>query len=192
MKQKVILNIAISLDGYAASLNDRTDWLEPFGNVSEYGFDAFIASTGAIIMGKRSYDLGIQGGWFKDAPYGPSPIFVICNEKPSSPPPATMGDFRFVDEGIEAAYEMAKATAGDKNVYVFGGPNIVQQSLQMGLIDEIQLSVAPVILGKGIPLFTNLDERTVRLERIKVMSYADGLTSIHYNVLNHEKRSPNL
>jgi dihydrofolate reductase len=182
MKQKVILNIAISLDGYAASLNDGTDWLEPFGNLSEYGFDEFIANTGAIIMGKRSYDIGIENDWFKDAPYGPSPIFVICSEKPSSSPSLNMGDFRFINEGIEAAYEVAKSTAGNKNIYLFGGPNIVQQSLKMGLIDEIQLSIAPVILGKGIPLFANLNEHKINLERIEVKSYSGGLTSIHYKV----------
>ncbi len=183
MKQKVILNIATSLDGYVANLDDGIDWLEPYDDLSEYGFDEFIAGVGAIIMGKRSYDIGIRNDWFEGKPYGPSPIFVICTEKPSTQPGSELGDFVFIDEGVEAAFEAARSAAGEKNIYLFGGPSIVQQSLNLGLVDEMQLSIVPVLLGKGIPLFSNLEERRINLERTDIKSFSKGLTSIHYRVI---------
>lgn len=180
MSQKVILNIIMSLDGYVARSDDSIDWIEPYDNLSEYGFDDFISSVGAIIMGDRSYDIGIENDWFKDNPYGPSPIFVVSSKKHLKD--QTDGDVTFVD-GIETAYELARSTATDKSIYLFGGPNIVQQFIKKDLLDEIHLSIAPIILGKGIPLFANLDERDINLERTSVKAYSDGLTSIHFRVI---------
>jgi len=181
MSQKVILNIAVSLDGYVASSNDTIKWLESYDNLSEYGFNDFISSVGAIIMGNRSYDIGIENGWFQDEPYGPSPIFVVSSKKRSED--RTVGNFIFVKDGIEKACELASLAAGDKNIYLFGGPNVVQQFINKNLLDEIHLSIAPVILGAGISLFANLEERNIELERTDVKSYSDGLTSIHFKVI---------
>jgi dihydrofolate reductase len=181
MSQKVILNIAISLDGYVASSDDAIKWLEPYDNLSEYGFGDFISGIGAIIMGNRSYEIGIKNDWFKDSPYGPSSIFVVSSKE--QPENQTVTSFIFVKDGIEKAYELASLAARDKNIYLFGGPNAVQQFINMDLLDEIHLSIAPVILGAGIPLFANLDERNIELERTDVKSYSDGLTSIHFKVI---------
>jgi dihydrofolate reductase len=181
MKQKVILNIAISLDGYVANPNDGIDWLESYDNLGEYGFDEFISSVGAIIMGRRSYDIGIENDWFKGNPYGPSPIFVVTSKK--HPKHQTDGNFTFVEGGIEKAYELASTAAGNKNIYLFGGPNVVQQFMRKNLLDEIHLSIAPVILGSGIPLFADLGERIINLERTDVKTYSDGLTSMHFKII---------
>lgn len=180
MSPKVILNIATSLDGYVARSDDSIDWLEPYDNLSEYGFNEFISSIGAIIMGKRSYDIGLANNWFKGSPYGPSPIFVVSPKK--QPNNQSDGNVTFV-AGIEKAYERASVAAGGKDIYLFGGPSIIQQFITKRLLDEIHLSIAPVILGGGIPLFANLDERTIKLERTDVKSYSDGLTSIHFKVI---------
>lgn len=182
MQQKVILNIAISLDGYVAAIDDGIDWLEPYDDLVEYGFGEFVTGVGAIIMGKRTYEIGIKNGWFQGGSYGPSPIFVVCHEKPSALHPASAGDFRFIDEGIEATYKAARLAAGDKNIYLFGGPSIVQQSLDKNLVDEMQLSIVPIILGEGIPLFAKLGRR-INLERTDVRTYSKGLASIHYSVI---------
>lgn len=183
MDQKVILNIAISLDGYVANLDDGIDWLESYDDLSEYGFDEFIAGIGAIVMGKRSYDIGVKSGWFEGKPYGPSSVFVVCEEKPLTVPSPDLGDFVFIESGIEATYEAARHAAGEKNIYLFGGPSIVQQSLNLGLVDEMQLSIVPVLLGKGISLFANLEERRIQLERTDIKPFSKGLTAIHYRVI---------
>jgi dihydrofolate reductase len=177
---KTILEIAISVDGYVAGLHDEQDWLEQFDDPNEYGFDAFIPTIGAIVVGMRSYELGAQRGWFKNGTYGPSPIFVVCKEQPENP--SADADFRFITTGIEATYHQAAEVAGDKNIYVFGGPSIVQQFLEKDLLDEIHLSYVPVMLGQGIPLFANMKERQIQLERLDVKIFSKGLTSIYYRI----------
>lgn len=183
MAQKVILDIVMSLDGYVASSDDTVDWLEGYDNMSEYGFDEFIAGVGAIIMGKRSYELGIHHGWFEGQPYGNSPIFVICHKKPSEVPEQYLNQFIFITDGIEAAFKAARVAAVGNNIYLFGGPSIIQQSLNLDLVDELRISIVPIILGKGIPLFNNLDERQIRLELLENKVFSKGLTALYYKVL---------
>lgn len=178
---KTILEIALSVDGYVAGLHDEQDWLEQFDDPSEFGFDTFIPTVGALVVGMRSYEIGIERGWFKNEAYGPSPIFIVCNEVPEQP--SADADFRFVTTGIEDAYRQAAEAAGEKVVYVFGGPSIVQQFLEKGLLDEMHLHYVPVLLGQGIPLFANMQERRIQLERLEVKAFAKGLSSIYYKVL---------
>lgn len=179
---KAILEIALSADGYVAGLHDEQDWLEQFDDPSEFGFDTFIPTVGAIVVGMRSYEIGVERGWFKDQAYGPSPLFVVCSAQPENP--SADADFRFITSGIEDAYHQAAEAASEKNVYVFGGPSIVQQFLEKGLLDEMHLHYVPVMLGQGIPLFANMQERRIQLERLEVKAFAKGLSSIYYKVLN--------
>jgi dihydrofolate reductase len=178
---KAILEIALSADGYVAGLHDEQDWLEQFDNLSEFGFDTFISTVGALVVGMRSYEIGVERGWFKNEAYGPSPIFVVCDEQPENS--SVDADFRFITTGIEDAYRQAAEAAGDKNIYVFGGPSIVQQFLEKDLLDEMHLHYVPVLLGQGIPLFANMQERRIRLERLDVKGYPKGLSSIYYKVV---------
>lgn len=178
---KAILEIALSADGYVAGLHDEQDWLDQFDDPNEFGFDAFLPTVGSLIVGMRSYELGVERGWFKNEAYGSSPTFVVCKEAPLHP--STDADFRFVTSGIEDAYQQAAMAAGEKNIYVFGGPSIVQQFLEKNLLDELHLSYVPVLLGQGIPLFAHMSERRIQLERLSVKAYPQGLSSIHYAVL---------
>lgn len=177
---KTIVEIAVTVDGFVAGLHDEQDWLEGFEDLSELGFDAFIAGVGAIVVGMRSYKLGVERGWFKGNTYGPSPIFVVCKTPPQNP--STDADFRFVTTGIEDAHRQAAQAAGDKNIYIFGGPNIIQQFLEKNLLDELRLSVVPVLLGQGIPLFAHMQERRQKLERVDVKVFSNGLTSLVYKI----------
>lgn len=177
---KTILDLAISLDGYVAGPHDEIDWLSQF-EPSEFGFDDFIPTVGAIVVGQRSYELGVAQGWFKDQAYGDAPIFVICKEKPATV--SDHADFNFVTGGIKEAHEQASLAAGAKNIYLFGGASIIQQFLNSDLVDELHIGFAPVLLGKGIPLFANLEERRIQLERIKAIEFPKGLTSIYYKVI---------
>ncbi|HEX6258570.1 MAG TPA: dihydrofolate reductase family protein [Candidatus Saccharimonadales bacterium] len=180
---KTILVIAVSADGYVAGVHDETDWLDQFDDPGDAGFDTFIPTVGAIIMGKRSYNIGVEHDWFKNMneTYGPSPVFVVCKEKPVNP--SNEADFRFVTNGIESAHQRAVEAAGDKNVYVFGGPSIVQQLLEKNLLDELHLHYVPILLGQGIPLFANMSERRIQLKRLDVKAFPKGLASIYYRVV---------
>lgn len=177
---KTVLEIALSVDGYVAGLHDEQDWLEQFDDPAEFGFDTFLPTIGAIVVGMRSYELGVERGWFKDQAYGPSPIFVICKEKPATVSQDAV--FRFVTDGIESAYNQAMQAADGKDVYVFGGPSIVQQFLEKDLLDELHLHFVPVMLGQGIPLFANMRERRIQLERLDAKVFSKGLTSLYYKV----------
>lgn len=178
---KSILDLAISLDGFIAGKHNEIDWLEQYDDLSEYGFDKFLSTIGAILMGNRSYEQGIERGWFKDQTYGPSPIVVVCSQAPKQP--SDEADFRFITDGIEAAYRAAQDIAGDKNIYVFGGASTVQQLLTHNLLDEIHLGIVPVLLGQGVRLFDQLEARRILLERLKVSEHARGLTSVSYRVV---------
>lgn len=178
---KTVLEIALTVDGFIAGPNDEQHWLEGFEDTSEFGFDEFIADTGAIIMGKRSYDLGINQGWFKGTTYGALPIFVICNKIPNNP--SNDADFRFVTTGIDDLCYQARVVAGDKNTYVFGGASLVQQLIDKNLLDEMRLNYVPVLLGRGIPLFSNNRTASNQLELIAAKQFSKGLTRLHYRVL---------
>lgn len=106
---KTILNLVMTFNGYVAGMHDKIDWLHkilrrPTGS-AKWDFSAFTSKVGAVIAGNRSYELGIEQGWFKNKAYGPSPIFVLCRSVPDDP--SKDADFKFVTGGIEDAYRQA-------------------------------------------------------------------------------------
>jgi dihydrofolate reductase len=139
--------------------------------------DDLLAASGAIITSRKVYE--DTGGWGADGFYG-MPVFVVTH-RPQEP--VVKGDttFIFVTEGIAAAIARAAEAAGDKRVYVMGGASIVRQSLQSGLVDQLRLNVAPILLGAGTALFDHLDG-PVHLERLDVRD-AHGATILTYKVL---------
>jgi dihydrofolate reductase len=173
---KTVLYIATSLDGYIAGQNDEIGWLDRYSNV-DFGLKEFLSRVGAIIMGRRSYDIGVEQKWFSRFNYG-VPIFVVSHEQPVSI--NKDAEFIFVTEGIEAAHRQAKSKAGDKNVWIFGGANIAQQYLKLGLIDEISIGITPTLLGSGKQLFDNIGKYT-ELTLIKTKQYED-LVELNYRI----------
>ncbi|MBZ0286301.1 MAG: dihydrofolate reductase family protein [Anaerolineae bacterium] len=131
---------------------------------------------GAILTGRG--DFNASDAWGGKSPLG-VPIFIVTHK----PPPEWVGKdtpFTFVTDGIESAVQQAKAAAGDKDVAV-GGTKIVQQLLNRGLLDEIHVDHAPILLGDGIRLFDQLD-KTIDLE-IKRVIHAPLVTHITYGVV---------
>jgi dihydrofolate reductase len=179
----------MTFDGYVAGVHDEIDWLSSkyYSSKKEskdwpkWDFSAFTSKVGAIIVGKRSYELGIEKGWFKNQAYGPSQIFVLCESVPDKP--SLDAEFRFVTGGAEQAYRQAGEVAGDKWIYLYGGPNVFQQFLNKNLVDEIWITIAPVLIGKGIRLFDNLTERHIELETLKVAEHPNGMIEIHYRII---------
>jgi dihydrofolate reductase len=174
---KTVLYMGISFDGYVAGPHDETDWMDPYADV-EYGFSDFLDTVGAIIMGHRSYDVGVEKGWFSQFDYR-SPIVVVAREIPATV--SSDADFSFVTEGIEAAHSRAKEVAGDKNVYIFGGADLAVQYLQAGLIDEMTIGLVPIILGHGRRLFEKVDRR-IALKLLDVRKADKDLVMLGYSV----------
>src|SRR2546421_1091268 len=118
-------------------------------------------ATGAVVMGRRMFSGGhgpwesdpVAGGWWGDEPPFGVPVFVLSHHARE---PLVLGGetaFTFVTQGVEAALEQARAAAGDRNVAVAGGADVVRQFLAAGHLDEIQIHLAPVLLGDGVRLF---------------------------------------
>jgi dihydrofolate reductase len=174
---KTILYIATSLDGYVAGPNDEVEWLNRYNNIN-FGLKEFLSRIGAIIIGRRSYDIGVEQKWFSQYDYGVS-IFVVSHDQPISI--NKDGEFIFVTKGIEAAHKQAKSKAGNKNIWIFGGANIAQQYLKLGLIDEISIGITPTLLGSGKRLFDNIGKYT-ELILIKTKQYEKDFVELDYRI----------
>jgi dihydrofolate reductase len=181
---KVVLDITISLDGFVAAPNVDIarpmgdggmclhNWLFGDGTISatridrEVADEVFALTTGAFVIGRRMFDVG-EGPWGEDGAFG-KPCFVLTHRgKDKLVKGATT--FSFVTDGIESALEQAKAAADGKNVFVMGGANIAQQYLKAGLVDEMRIHVAPVLLGAGTRLFDNINAQQIKLETTRVL-----------------------
>lgn len=183
---KVFVNIALSLDGYMAPEGMTMDnpeyknwgakwgalmaWIInqqyfreklKFGPGGETGLVNDMVRhtferTGANIMGKRMFDQG-EVSWPEEAPFR-TPVYVLTHEKrdPWVRPGGTT--FYFVNEGPERALTLAKEAAGARDVRISGGADVIQQYLNLGTVDELEISLAPVFFGAGRRLFENLSE----------------------------------
>src|SRR5262245_14969324 len=203
---KVKVELSISLDGFIAGPNDGpenglgdggdglfkwyssgdtdfplpgTDMVFKISRASAEFLRPAWLNIGASVTGRRTFD--IAHGWGGNPPGGPdAPYFVVTHTvpqewvKPGSP-------FTFVTDGVESAVEKAKKAAGDKNVDLMGA-SIVQQCIKAGLLDEIQIDLAPVLLGVGVSLFNYLGTGPIDLERIKVVEGLD-VTHLLFRVL---------
>jgi dihydrofolate reductase len=151
-----------------------------------------LRNTGATVMGRRMFSGG-EGpweddpnadAWWGDDPPFHHPVFILTHH--AREPVTKQGGttFTFVTEGIEAALERARAAAGDKDVAVGGGANVAQQYLKAGLLDELQIHVAPVLLGDGVRLFgDHLANAPGELERLRVIESPTGVTHLEYRVV---------
>ncbi len=179
-----VLDLLMTFDGFIAGEKDEIDWIDKVHkgqNIEEeFDFSSFATKVGAVISGYRSYELGIKHGWFKNETYGPSPIFVLAHKIPGEVP--TDAEFRFVTSGINEAHKMAKTAAGKKWIYIFGGANVFQQFLNNNLVDEMHITIAPILIGKGIRLFENLKERHIELERIFLKAHNNGMIQTKYRI----------
>jgi dihydrofolate reductase len=122
---------------------------------------------GANIMGKRMFDAG-ERSWPEDAPFH-TPVYVLTHEKrePWVRPGGTT--FYFVNEGPENALEQARKSAGVRDIRIAGGADVIQQYLNLGVIDELEIALAPVVFGGGRRLFENLREPVQRFRIDKVL-----------------------
>jgi dihydrofolate reductase len=182
----------MSLDGFIAGPNVRVGngmgddgdrlhtWV--FGGNTETD-DAIVAeknaTPGAILIGKRMFDVGFEP-WGDPPPFG-KPVFIVTHEAREPLPMQGGTTYTFVTEGIEAALKLARAAAGDKDVGIWGGANIIQEYLKAGLLDEMQIHVIPVLFGDGTRLFEDLGGRRIELKRTSTID-TPGATHLRFSV----------
>jgi dihydrofolate reductase len=184
---KVVLGMTMSLDGF---INDRKGSVEALypdlASLREIDpLKESIQNTGAVVMGRNSFAMSEDPDWFAGNYEYQVPIFVLTHQPPEKHPRETNDlTFTFVTDGIQSAIEQAKAAAGEKDVNVIGATNTAKQCLESGLADELHVDVMPVFLGAGLRAFEEIDERQIKLERIKAMELPGGRTHLRFRVIN--------
>lgn len=158
-------------------------------NASSQVADEILANIGAVIMGRNMFGGGPGpwsestpwNGWWGDEPPYHAPVFVLTHH--ARAPLVMRGGttFFFVTEGIEVAYQRAREAAGARDISLGGGAKTAQQFLNAGLVDEINLSVAPLFLGQGERLFDGIASG-LKLEQTRVIA-APGVTHLRYRVV---------
>jgi dihydrofolate reductase len=185
---KVLAGITMSLDGYITGPNDGPGaglgeggerlhyWVfggpwtydgerGPPAPVDQQYLDEVFGSGGAWIVGRTMHD--VVDGWGEAPGFG-VPVFVVTHRPHQT---VVKGDtsFDFVTGGIADALERARGAAGDKNVIIMGGADLLRQYLEAGLVDELTLTIAPVLLGGGKRLFDGIARTDISFERIAVI-----------------------
>ncbi len=199
---KVVVDLSMSLDGFIAGPGDGREL--PLGRRGgEHIFDWYFSGdtpyegtmfrpqganrqvvaqmyqrAGAMLTGRRTYD--IANGWGGTHPVNAIPVVILTHHPPTSVPQGK-SKLVFVTDGIEPAIAQAKALAKDKQVGV-AGASVAQQALRAGLIDEIFLHVAPILLGDGVRLFEHLGDQAIRLRKISSLD-AEDMSHIRFEVL---------
>jgi dihydrofolate reductase len=201
---KVIVELSMSLDGFVAGPNDGpenglgdggerlfewyysgdvdfplpgTDMVFKISRASAELLQEEWGSLGAMVAGRRMFDIAHAWG---GSPPGGGPCFIVTHNppqewlRPGSP-------FTFVSDGVESAIRQAKHAAGDKNVSA-SSASVAQQCLNAGLLDEIHINLAPVLLGAGVRLFDHLGTAPIDLEQTRVVE-APGVTHLRFRVV---------
>jgi dihydrofolate reductase len=193
---KVTFDISMSLDGFITGPNESVDrlhewlyglasWREPHdleggeaNRDSDVLAEAFKA-TGAFVMGRGLFDVG-------EEPWGDNPpfhmhVFVVTHNARETLVKEGGTTFTFVIDGVESALNQARAAAGNKDVMVVGGADIIQQLISAGLVDEFQIHLVPVLLGDGIRLFDHLSTGPIELESTRVVA-SPSVTHLKFRI----------
>lgn len=206
---RVRCQISVSLDGYAAGLNQGEEhplgeggealhewvvklapWRQAHGKEGGEGEEnpstAVLAAAqeniGAVVVGRNMFgpvrgpwgDSDWRGWWGEEPPFH-APVFVLTHHQRESIEMKGGTSFHFVTEGIEVAVARAREAADGRDVAVGGGAATIQQCIAAGLLDELLLNIAPILLGNGVRLFENLDRDSARFELDSVVKGGEAL-----------------
>jgi len=171
MAARVRVFLACSIDGFIAGPDGDLSWLPEPRADEDFGLAAFLATSSALLMGRSTYEVaaGFEGPW----PYGATPVFVATT-RPLEPAAPTVRALRGTPPELLAAVQAA--APGD--VYLDGGA-LVRAFLDAGLVDELTLTVIPVVLGTGAPLFAGAARRTP-LRMVREHAYEGGIVQLTY------------
>jgi dihydrofolate reductase len=151
--------------------------------------EAWFENVGAEIMGRNMFGGGPGPwgddewkGWWGDEPPYHNPVFVLTHHEREPLEMKGGTTFYFVTDGIESALGQAREAAGDRDINIAGGAQAIQQYLAAGLLDELEISISPLLLGGGERLFDNLGDATIGLEQVRAVEGV-GVTHITYRVV---------
>jgi dihydrofolate reductase len=171
-KRSVVLYIAMSLDGFISKVDDDIGFLSLVEQENEdYGYSDFVKTTDTIIIGRKTYDKVISMGI--DYPHNAKVVYILSRTLKSVKSP-----YKIYSGNLTDLILSLKGSKG-KDIYVDGGAEIVNELLKYNLIDEFYISIIPILLGNGIPLFNRLRPE-LKLKLIKSKHFEKGLVQLHY------------
>ncbi|HWI46812.1 MAG TPA: dihydrofolate reductase family protein [Rummeliibacillus sp.] len=171
--RKMILFIATSLDGYIATEDESLDWLFEVEGEGDNGYSEFFHRVDTVLMGRKTYDWVVQNT-NGDFPYKDEKCYVFTRS-----PLENNENVQFVNEDVVSFTKELKKNDG-KNIWLVGGGELIHSFLQEKLVDELIITVAPTLIGKGIPLFKESDVQ-INLSLIGTRTF-NQFVELHYKV----------
>ena len=186
---KLVVDITTSLDGFIAGTGISNDlpmgkngellhhWI--FKDKTELDSSILyrlVESTGAIILGNRMYSTAIDIAWGGVTPFA-APSIVMCHREPEK----KVQGFEYITSGMHDALLHARKQAGEKNIWIIGGANVIQQFFKAGLVDLVNLHIAPVLMNQGTRLFDVNENELTRLKKMQVLE-TPGAIHINYHI----------
>ncbi|MFC4057492.1 dihydrofolate reductase family protein [Planomonospora corallina] len=199
---KVVVGMSVSLDGIAGGASEA-DWWPVHEKVLGWLFDLrswraaqgmeggrdnadselwaeSYGRIGAQVMGRNMFDFGVEH-WGENPPFH-APVFIVTHRERERVVKEGGTSYTFVTDGIESAVKQAVEAADGKDVLIAGGVSVAQQAIAAGLVDELELHVAPVLIGRGLRLLENLGGEFVPLESTRVVG-SSGVVHLRYSVV---------
>lgn len=173
---EITLYIATSVDGFIAAEDGGVGWLDEFQSESDEGddggYEAFFEDVDALVMGARTYEQVLS---FGEWPYEDRPTYVLTHSEDSP----DIDNVEFVDDEVNTLSDRLRGL--HDRIWLVGGAQVAQSFLREGKIDELRLSLVPLLLGDGIRLFGETGTRE-RLELVSNTAHDDGIVEVHYDV----------
>jgi dihydrofolate reductase len=174
---------ASSLDGFIATPDDSLEWLFPLGDINDTGYPQFIAGVGALAMGSSTYEWMlrhvVRPGTAQPGPWPYEQPTWVFSSRPHAP--VAGARIRFVRGDVRPVHQEMRAAAGDRNIWLVGGGDLVGQFHDAGLLDEVIVQVGSVTLGAGKPLLPRaIVKPSLRL--VEARRIGDGFAELRYEV----------
>ena len=183
-ERTVTLHVVSSLDGFIAKKDNSVSWLNSTGKVYEAGVSiseeevaTFLKAIDCYVLGSRTYEHALELGW----PFGDTPVVVVTSREwpPSS---STRKTVEFYSGDLKTLVDV-KLAPRYRNIWLVGGAMLCQRFLELGLVDEFRLTIAPVLLGEGLRLFGgSLTEQRWNLK--DVVAYKNGFIELSYSAVS--------
>jgi len=181
-RRTVTLHMVSSLDGFIAKHDNTVAWMDTPGSVYEPGVSiseeevaTFLKSIDCYVLGSGTYEHALQLGW----PYGDTPVVVVTTRK--WPQASTRKSIEFYSGDLNTLVD-EKLAPRYRNIWLVGGAMLSQHFLEQGLVDEIRLTIAPVLLGEGLRLFDG-SQKDKRWNLKNVIAYKNGFVELSYAAL---------
>lgn len=179
---KVIAGMVMSLDGFVSDKDGGVHHLYPDMEAMRESIQEAIRTTGAVIMGRHTFEMEGDPDAYADSYEFQVPIFVVTHHPPANHPAENDKlTFTFVEGELGAIVRQAKQAAGDKNVVIVGGATLIRQCIEARLIDELQIDIRHILLGGGLRLFDQMQNTPMELGITSVRESNYGVTHLVYS-----------